>query len=293
MSHPTTSPDTCSATSSQASACGATRCASQAGPTTAPSGRDHALASLSAWQAWVVGWTTSGTFGPTGSISSSSAALASSLVSRLKRRSAMAGSTLFKLTWKESATPARRSVFLLRASARRTSGNDFGSWPTTTTTDAKGSRALGYGGQNFMTLTDAAQMAGWTTTTRDGKDSGADIRPRADGKDRFDQLPRQANLAGWPTTSASDGSGGRKPADPLAKTRPSGSKDHQTLNAVVSVICPARLTASGELLTGSCAGMESGGQLNPAHSRWLMGLPPEWDDCAPTATPSSRKSRRK
>jgi hypothetical protein len=54
---------------------------------------------------------------------------------------------------------------------------------------------------------------------------------------------------------------------------------------------PARLTASGDLLTGSFAQMESGGQLNPAHSRWLMGLPPEWDACAPMATPSTRKSR--
>ena len=55
---------------------------------------------------------------------------------------------------------------------------------------------------------------------------------------------------------------------------------------------PMRLTVSGQMLTGSSAEMESGGQLDPSHSRWLMGLPPEWDDSAPTATPSQRKSRK-
>jgi len=56
---------------------------------------------------------------------------------------------------------------------------------------------------------------------------------------------------------------------------------------------PARLKPDGTILTGSGAEMESGGQLNPAHPRWLMGYPPEWDACAPTEMPSSRKSRQK
>ena len=45
----------------------------------------------------------------------------------------------------------------------------------------------------------------------------------------------------------------------------------------------------GTTLSGSSAATERRGQLNPAFARWLMGFPPEWDACAPTATPSSRK----
>jgi hypothetical protein len=99
-----------------------------------------------------------------------------------------------------------------------------------------------------------------------------------------------AMLAGWPTPSCSNDREGN-PASAMSMQRADGTKVQQRLQDFAVICSPARLTASGEMLTGSAARMESGGQLNPAHSRWLMGLPPEWDACAPTATRLTPKRR--
>jgi hypothetical protein len=105
------------------------------------------------------------------------------------------------------------------------------------------------------------------------------------------ELPNVAQLAGWPTTRAADGEKNVRTAE--GSVREIERKGWpQDLSMAAAIAGPARLTVSGEMLTGSDAAMTSGGRLNPEHSRWLMGIPPEWDACAPTATRLSRRSRK-
>ena len=94
-------------------------------------------------------------------------------------------------------------------------------------------------------------------------------------------LQTAAHLTSWPTASARDWKDTSGMS--LTGTNPDGST-RSRLDQLPRV--------AGLTVIGSPAATAKPGQLNPAHSRWLMGLPPEWDACAPTATPLSRKSRK-
>jgi len=132
-----------SATFSRELVSGATRFDALGGQTILQFGQVLALANLSARRAKAMGLLMSGICGPHGTTSSTRADRKPCWVSRLRARTDLLGSTLYKLTWRDRVTPAGRSIYALRASVLRTSANDFGSWPTPTTRDHKGKSGAG------------------------------------------------------------------------------------------------------------------------------------------------------
>ena len=108
-------------------------------------------------------------------------------------------------------------------------------------------------------------FTGWTTASaRDWKDTVGMTLYRKDGKARIDQLPRQAAMLDWSQPSL----------------------DQNGFNQLL------RITRSGRMLIGYTGEMESFGQLNPDHTRWIMGYPEEWESCADMVTQSILMQRK-
>ena len=114
-----------------------------------------------------------------------------------------------------------------------------------------------------------------TPCTQDGPNGGP-----SQGADR---LPGAASLSTVTTPSARDW----KDSPGMSEDRdgsPGGRLDQLPRQA--------QLADSGALPTGGTGGTKSIGQLNPDFSRWLMGFPAVWGNCADTAMLLSRPSRR-
>lgn len=203
MSQLATCADLHSVTFSPASASGLMLCVWPDGRTTDRYGRDQPLANLSARQAKALGLLTSGTYGQPGITSLNSANLQKCLANKLQAKTALAGSTLYKLTWKLRVTPSGRQIYALRASVRRISGSDcsllLNGWHTPVVRDHRNSSGSG---TNPRDLPRTVPLASWVTPAeRDWKDTAGmkttGTNPDGNTRNRVDQLPRQAAQRGY------------------------------------------------------------------------------------------------
>lgn len=253
-----------------------------------------------------------GTSGRNSTASSASAALNSSLGSRLQAGLDVNGSMEYRLTWKSWGMESGRRISALRASGRRTFGSgcsgERSGWGTPRVTTNGGIPCLEHTGKGSR-LEDQAATAGWITpASRDHKGGNEHhAMHRAKGC----QLDSQALLAGWNSPRATDGSnggpnqtGGALSADVALTGWPSPnccspqsmrgrgqdplvrkSNNHQVnLQDATFGLIPPQSSAEME--------KPAAYRLNPRFSLWLMGYPAVWACSGARAMQSCRKSRR-
>jgi hypothetical protein len=221
------------------------------------------------------------TYGPHGSGSSGSHVLSMSLANRLRRKTDLLGSTLFRLTWKERVTPSGRRIPALRAMVRRCSASGFTSWPRPRANDAEKRGEVADSPRNGMVT--AANLAGWNRPQATDFHGGAENRVL--DRSQLHHGRRNSDLAllaSWGRPAAVDWKG----------SGPKVMRNDGKLRNDRLMYQAERFVDFGQMPNGYPAATDGSARLNPAHSRWLMGLPIVWESCADMVTLSARNRRK-
>ena len=220
--------------------------------------------------------TTNDIYGPSGTNLSRSAALQLSLESKLRQALGVNGSPEYALTWRGWDMQSGPPICALRAWGRPTSEAGSTGWQTPQAWDETGKLYTTDGkGTGVQRPTNEGMIAGWPTPTT--QDDNQDMEKRAERGAKYGfgpalSLGTAVRLAGWMTPTENDVTGSQ-----YAYSQ--GNHDKPILKL------PGQAKIVGLTSISSPAEMGDRGALNPAHSRWLQGYPPQWDACAVTETP--------
>lgn len=152
----------------------------------------------------------------------------------------------------------------------------------------------------------AVRTAMWPTPVHTDHKNQFTVRK---GRSANGDYLRIAVKAMWPTPVKSDATGGPRPPDakrgqmpglktatmwgtPTRHNAKENAYPAEFTRKTISLNAEAAV-ATGTPTSGPSDPTAKPGALNPQFVCWLMGFPPEWESCAPTAMPSSRKSRQK